>query len=124
MKKLVCLAAAVMMIGSVSVGAVTKPFVSAFLPQWRKAVSVAFANLPSPSSSGIFQLDKAAGVPIYVGFYKDDWVRITTEQTFSSNDTRGVFVYYSTQAAGSQLAAYAGCDNFYDLAYISGKVTF
>ena len=121
MKKLVCLAAAVMMIGSVSAG--TQGFTSG-LPLLRNPKALTFFTLTSDSTNVSVTLNDPLGVPIYIGFYKGDWNRVVTEQRWETGRRSGSFMYQPSQKKGTTITAYAGCQYAVDTTIISGAVHF
>lgn len=121
MKKLVCLAAAVMMIGSVSAG--TQGF-SASLPLFRSPKTLTFFTLTSDSTDVSVTLNDPLKVPIYIGFYKGDWNRVVTEQGWETDTKGGSFTYRPPQKKGTTITAYAGCQYAVDMAIISGGIHF
>ncbi len=121
MKKLVCLAAAVMMIGSVSAG--TQGF-TAGLPLLRNPKALTFFTLTSDSTNVSVTLNDPLGVPIYIGFYKGDWNRVVTEQRWETGRRSGSFTYQPPQKKGTFITVYAGCQYAVDTTIISGGVHF
>ena len=121
MKKLVCLAAAVMMIGSVSAG--TQGF-SASLPLFRSPKALYSFTFTSDSTNVSVTLNDPLGVPIYIGFYKGDWNRVVTEQGWDTGRKSGSFTYQPSQKKGTFITAYAGCQYAVDTTIISGAIHF
>ena len=121
MKKLVCLATAVMMIGSVSAG--TQGF-SAGLPLLRSPKALNSFTLTSDSTNVSVTLNDPLGVPIYIGFYKGDWNRVVTEQGWDTGRKSGSFTYQPSQKKGTFITAYAGCQYAVDTTIISGAIHF